>query len=297
MLAAPPPTVVRSNTTRTSRDALAQRLADEIPAASIEPGTISPFALRLRNTGDLTRAPSFTEGLFAIQEEGAQAVALATGVRPGARVLDACAGRGGKTTALAAMLEGRGVLHAVEMYPEKVRRIDEELDRLGLRASGLSFASAAADIARGLGTIARVVPEDGYDCILLDAPCSGLGTLGRRPDILSRAGARVLVHDESDGDTPARESRIALPDLQRALLDAVAPRVRPGGLLVYAVCTLTVAEGLAQIESFRGRHPAFVPCEGDANVPERLRAWSVTLRPDLDGTDGFQVFRLRKSGA
>ncbi len=297
MLGAPPPAAVRVNTARIDREALGARLAHELPDAVVERGSVSPLALRLRGGGDLTATPSHREGLFAIQEEGAQAIALASEARPGWRVLDACAGRGGKTAVLASMLAGQGVLHAAEMYPEKVSRIDAELDRLGLRAPGLAFASAAVDLTRGLGALTRLAPDDGYDCVLLDAPCSGLGTLGRRPDILARAGDRVLVHDAgTDEDGGHRiDARMPLPALQRALLDAVAPRVRVGGTLLYAVCTLTLAEGVTQIEAFRARFPGFAPCDAVTDAcPERVRPSHVTLRPDRDGTDGYQCFRLRR---
>jgi 16S rRNA (cytosine967-C5)-methyltransferase len=90
------------------------------------------------------------------------------------------------------------------------------------------------------------------------------------------------------------ETRVRLPELQGALLDRVAPLVRPGGVLVYAVCTLNAEEGPEAIAAFRARHPGFVPVEGDASLPARLRSAAVVLRPDVDGTDGFMVHRLRR---
>jgi 16S rRNA (cytosine967-C5)-methyltransferase len=294
MFTAVPGTSVRTNTTRITRDELATRLAAERSHAIVERGSLSPLALRIRGAGDLADGASYREGLFAIQEEGAQAIALAARAEPGMRILDACAGRGGKTSALAAAMRSEGVLHAIEMYPEKVVRIADELDRLGLRRASFSFATAAADLTRGFGALTSAVPSDGYDVVLLDAPCSGLGTLARRPDILARAPGRVMVHDESD-DLPARGShRVPLPDLQRQLLDAVAPRVRRGGTLLYAVCTLTREEGDAQIEAFRARHPDFAPCDADGSLPDVLRPSRIVLRPDQHGTDGFVAFRLRR---
>ncbi len=297
MLGAPPPAVVRANPARITRDALATRLASELPGASIEAGALSPLALRIRGGSDLAKIPSFAEGLFASQEEGAQAIALASGVRPRHAGRQSSAGRGGKNPVRAPQQAGRGLLHAIEMYPEKVKRIDDEIDRLGLRSDTLAFATAAADLTRGFGALAKAVPASGYDVVLLDAPCSGLGTLGRRPDILARASGRLLAHDESDDVvTPASgPQRVSLPDLQRAILDAVAPRVAVGGTLVYAVCTLTRDEGDAQIESFRARHPGFTPLDAGDDVPAALRGWRVILRPDRDGTDGFQCFRMRRT--
>ena len=197
-----------------------------------------------------------------------------------------------EAAALAMLMQSRGVLHAAEVYPDKLAQIEAELARTGLRSDRLSFATAAVDLTRGLGALERMSPT-GYDVVLVDAPCSGFGTLARRPDIYARRAQVALTSEEVA--VPSGQSRIELPALQGAILERAAQRVRAGGVIVYAVCTLTHAEGAGVMAEFRSRHPEFVPAAGDESVPERLRAPEVTLRPDTDGTDGFMVFRLRRA--
>ena len=285
MLGSTPVSCVRVDPERVGREALAAALREERPNAVIESGSLSPWALRVSGGGDLRATRAWREGRFTLQEEGAQCVALMADVREGQSVLDVCAGRGGKTGMLAGMLRGRGTLHAAELYPEKVRQLDEEMTRLGVRASGLAFASAAVDVTRGWGALERARPAGGYDAVLLDAPCSGLGTLGRRPEIALRWAKR------------AASEREGVRELQARLLDTVATRVRVGGVLVYAVCALAAGEGVEQAAAFRARHPGWVLAEGSAEVPERLRVATVMLRPDRDGTDGFVMVRMRRESA
>lgn len=272
MLGAPPRVTLRVQPARISRDALLERLREELPEAEVTPGKVSPLALRVVGGGDPTRTKAWREGLFGVQEEGAQAVVALAEIKPGMRVLDACAGRGGKSLAAATWMEGRGVLHAVDLFPEKLARLTEELARLGL-ARELAVETFAADLTRGVGALARKAPPEGYDVVMVDAPCSGLGTLGHRPDLLLRLR-----------DAAAWK---ALTELQRAILANVAPQVRNGGTLLYVVCTLTREEGDAVVEEFLREKTKFrfVPYETESRV---------VLRPDRDETDGFMVFRLRR---
>lgn len=289
-----PPIGLRTNPCRTHRETLQSRLQQELPTATIEQGRISPLALLVSGGGDPRRIPAYAEGLFAIQEEGAQAVAIATAARPGMAVLDACAGRGGKTGALAAMMQSRGTLHAIDLYPDKVARIPDEIERLGLSKPELSLVTAAVDLTRGLGALAQCIPSSGYDVVLVDAPCSGLGTIARRPDILVHRRNVGTISDDVDNPDGGHPVRTALPVLQGAILDRVAPLVRPDGILLYAVCTLSRDEGPEVIASFRHRHPEFVPADGPPELPGPLRPAEVILRPDRDGTDAFMIYRLRR---
>lgn len=280
-----------------SADAVRAALSKEREGLELEAGRLAPGALRvLHGRGDLRSTEAFQRGLFAVMEEGSQAVALALGARPGERVLDACAGRGGKTMALADALRGKGTLHAAELHPHKVEQCEREAERFGLEAAGLDFLASAVDLTKGLGLFGRegTRVEGGYDRVLVDAPCSGLGTLGRRPDLLWRLHRRGVLDAPDEED--AGPERLPLPALQGALLDRVAPLVRAGGELLYAVCSLDRREGAEVLEAFRARHPGFEPCEGDAALPEALRPAAFVLRPDLHGTDGFQGFRLRRTG-
>jgi 16S rRNA (cytosine967-C5)-methyltransferase len=295
MLERPPSTHVRAERTRIDRDALARRIEGERPGATVALGRRSPWSLHVSGGGDVRGLRAYAdEGLFAVQEEGAQCVGLATGARPGMRVLDACAGRGGKTALLASMMDARGVLHAADAYPEKVARGRDELSRLGLLRPTLDYEAVGADVTRGLGALRERIVPGGYDLVLVDAPCSGLGTLGRRPDLLARRGAPRVSADE-DGDAAAPAAREPIDALQRGILKTCADLVRVGGELLFAVCTLTRAEGEGMRAWFLGAQGgAFEPCACDRVAEEGLRAPMVTLRPDRDGTDGFVLWRVRR---
>lgn len=282
-----PPVTLRINPRRTTVEALVARLGDELPEARAAAAAQCPGAVKVWGGGDPTRTRAYAEGLYGVQEEGAQLVAHLARVKPGMRVLDVCAGRGGKSAVLAGALEGNGLLHAVDLFPEKLRRLAAELRRLGLDA-GITLATFAADLTRGLGALAPAAPPEGYDVVLVDAPCSGLGTLGHRPDLLAR------LRDEAAWD--------ALVETQRAILAAVAPLVRPGGALVYAVCTLTRAEGddvVAARAAADGGRWAWVEAPAVQTPTEALGhdgPARVVLRSDLHGTDGFVIHRMRRGG-
>jgi 16S rRNA (cytosine967-C5)-methyltransferase len=151
------------------------------------------------------------------------------------------------------------------------------------------------------------VPEGGYDVVLVDAPCSGLGTLSRRPDLLLRKGAVVATSDLDEPEpeanakapkpapAPAPAPRVAIDELQRGILRTCAGLVRVGGELVYAVCTLTRNEGEGMRAWFLAEQAgAFEPATCDRVTVEALRADLVTLRPDRDGTDGFVLWRVKR---
>jgi 16S rRNA (cytosine967-C5)-methyltransferase len=310
-----PATDLRVEGTRCTREELAKMIREARPDADVRDGALSPWALSVSGAGDLRTSELYRErGLFSVQEEGAQAIALASGARPGTRVFDACAGRGGKSAALASMMGGAGLLHAADAFPEKAARGREELERLGLLRPSLSYVAVGADLTVGVGALKTCVPEGGYDLVLVDAPCSGLGTLARRPDILARraaaktplASAAVAATTDDSDELPSREgsaraSRVAIDELQRGILRTSATLVRPGATLLYAVCTLTAREGVGMREWFlRETQGAFEPMELEGEravmVPERLRPAIVTLRPDRDGTDGFVFWRVRRRG-
>jgi 16S rRNA (cytosine967-C5)-methyltransferase len=261
---------VRVNPLRIDRDALMERLLRERAGAAITPGKRSPLALSVEHAGDLSYTAAWKEGLFDIQEEGAQVVALMAGARPGMSVLDLCAGRGGKSAVLATQMAGRGTLHAVDQHPAKLETLRANLARLGLREH-LALETFAVDLTVGDGDLARAAPAGGYDVVMVDAPCSGLGTLAHRPDLMLR------LRDAS--------AWRALTAVQTAVLERAANWVRPGGVLLYAVCTLTAEEGDAPVEALLAARP------GWAAGHERT-----VLRPDLDGTDGFVIHRIVRAG-
>jgi len=203
-----------------------------------------------------------------VQDPASQQVAAAVGVEAGERVLDLCAAPGGKATALAAAAEGVHVV-AADVRPGRAGLVVANAARLGV---GDRLAVVAADGTRP--------PWRGgaFDRVLVDAPCSGLGTLRRRADLRWRV-------------EPEAVDRLAL--LQARLLAAAADLVRPGGTLVYSVCTLTAAESTAVDARLAGERPDLVPLTGP---PEPWRPWGrgVVLLPQEAGTDGMCLFRYRR---
>jgi 16S rRNA (cytosine967-C5)-methyltransferase len=254
-LAQPAPMIARVNRLRTTVEALARELAEAgITATPIE-GV--PMALRLDGAGDPARNAAFQAGRWTVQDAGAQRVALAAAPRPGQRILDACAGVGGKSTHLAELIDDRGTIDAADLSTTKLALGAETAARLGLT----SVHPIACDLLDPAAPLAAT-----YDLIILDAPCSGLGVLRRHPDAKWRL-------------KPADVPRLA--DLQRKLLDAVVPRLAPGGTLVYSVCTFTRAEGPAQVAALTART--------DLQLVEEHRTWP----PDADG---FYLARLVRPG-
>lgn len=233
--------------------------------ALAQPGQLAPRALWLPPAGDLRSLPGYAEAHFVVQEEGAQWAALALGARPGERVLDACAGHGQKAAILAEQIGPTGALYAGDVAPNKLARLEREFQRLGLPAPHCH----AIDLLHGVGDL----PGD-MDRVLVDAPCTGTGTLRRRPEILRR------LREED----PKR-----LADQAVQLLCNAATRARPGGRVLFVVCSVLRAECEDVAERVRG---VLRPAPFDA--PEAVRvtgpeAWQYRLLPTLHGTDGYYV--------
>lgn len=247
-----------------SRDTWIARLREQRPDATIDAGRVSPLGITLRGAGRLSDLPGYDEGAWTSQEEGSQVIALALGAKAGESVLDACAGRGNKTGLLARAVGASGAVDAADLHPAKLERLVVELERIGLAPRN----TFAVDWAAGSGSA-----KGPYDRILVDAPCSGTGTLRRRPDLLLR---------RAFADLPA------LVTLQRAILARVAGLVRPGGRLVYAVCSVLheEAEEVIAEASKMGLSP--VPFESEtATRIAGSTATSFRLLPHEHGTDGY----------
>jgi 16S rRNA (cytosine967-C5)-methyltransferase len=270
----PPPLDLRAGT-GVEREVLAGVLRAARPDAEVELGALSPRCLRLRGAGDLRRLPGYAEGKFAAQEQGSQLVGLSVGARSGERVLDACAGRGGKTAALLEAVGPGGHVTAVDVHESRLEQIPTELARLGLDRSQVELPTV--DLTVGAGGL-----EPAFDRVLVDAPCTGLGTVHRRPEMLLRLGP----------DDPAR-----LAETQLLILRTAAALVRPGGVLVYAVCSPTLAEGpevarrfvegANDFEALREAWPAPAgPAAGSAE-------WLTLADPVTceDGLDAYRIFR------
>jgi len=242
-----PETFLRVNTLKGSAEELTALLGEEGFAAELVQGL--PGAVLVREGGDLRRSRGFSQGWFVQQDAASQAVVPLLGPRPGERVLDLCAAPGIKTTQIAERVQGRGLIVAVDVNPDRLR------DLAGLCARmGASVAHPlCADPGRTDGLHLTGPP---FDRVLVDAPCSGLGILRRNPERKWR---------------PAPDFR-ALAALQRRMMDRAAGLVRQGGVLVYSTCTVNRKENEGVVESFLAEHPDFVPEEAARFLPPLFRA-------------------------
>jgi 16S rRNA (cytosine967-C5)-methyltransferase len=261
----PAEAAIRANTLRITPPELTDRLP--VPARATE----LPEGLLLEAPFDAFSSPLWRDGLFMPQSRAAQAVSRALGPQPGERVLDLCAAPGGKTTHLAALMRNDGLVTAVERHPGRAEALQRTAARMGAEIVSVLVADAAEPIG---GT---------YDRVLVDPPCSDLGTLASRPDARWR----------KQPDDVAQ-----LAELQQRILERGAQALRPGGVMVYSTCTISPRENERQIEAFLGRHadfqlddmPSDLPVWDHPTVP-RVRQ---TL-PHRDGTDGFFIARMRRT--
>ena len=208
----------------------------------------------LEGGGDLRQWPGFEQGHWCVQDRAAQWVAPLLAPEPGDRVLDACAAPGGKATHLAELMQNKGEVWAIDRSAGRLRRVAANAARLGTDC----LQAMAADASELLDQ--KPQWRGYFQRILLDAPCSGLGTLARHPDARWRVSPDTIS---------------TLVPLQARLLDAMVPLLAPGGTLVYATCTIHPAENGERIASFLGTHPAFV-------LRHEEQRW-----PDPEGGDGF----------
>jgi 16S rRNA (cytosine967-C5)-methyltransferase len=263
----PAEAALRANTLRISVEDLRERL----PVAS-HPADRLPEGLVVDAPFDAFASPLWEAGLFMPQSRAAIAVARALRPVAGDAVLDLCAAPGGKTTHLAALTGNAGRIVAVEHHPGRADALRRTAARMGATSVEVRTADATDPQERGA-----------YDRVLVDPPCSDLGTLASRPDARWRKDAAT-----ADALAPA----------QRQILDAGAQALRHGGVLVYSTCTISPAENERQIDAFLDRHPDFAPDD----LPSDLPVWDhptvprfLQTFPHRDGTDGFFVARLRRS--
>ena len=214
-----------------------------------------PNGLRLSEPFDLMNSELFQTGKLAVQNEGAMLICRALGDVRHKRVLDACAAPGGKTAYLYALSEGTADLTAWELHPHRKALLDATLKRLNVPAE-----TACTD-----ATVLQPERIGAFDAVLLDVPCSGFGLLSDKPD--------VRLNKTEDAVE-------ALTRTQTRLLDVCSQYVKPGGVLVYATCTISKRENGARVRAFLSAHPAF-------RLDEERQ-----LLPTRDGTDGFYFARL-----
>ncbi|WP_275546480.1 MULTISPECIES: 16S rRNA (cytosine(967)-C(5))-methyltransferase RsmB [unclassified Pseudomonas] len=263
-----PPLILRVNRRHGSRDAYLNELHEAGIAA--EPCTFSRDGVRLLQPCDVTTLPGFRGGRVSVQDEAAQLAADLLELAPDQRVLDACAAPGGKTCHLLEVEPGLSEVVAVDLEAKRLARVRENLERLQLEATLI-----AAD---GRDTAAWWDGQP-FQRILLDAPCSATGVIRRHPDI------KLTRKPE---DIPA------LAQLQGELLDALWPTLAPGGILLYATCSVLPTENSDTIAAFLARTPEAreVAIEGDFGLQT---AHGRQLLPQLDGHDGFYYAKLIKT--
>lgn len=263
-----PPITAMVNTVKTTPDALMEQLKEERVEAQPHPWLED--CLILSKTGDLERLKAFQEGLFYIQDPASRLAVQAAGAKPGMRVLDCCAAPGGKSFAAAIAMENQGEVISCDLHPHKKKLIQAGADRLGLSM----VKPMTAD-----GKVFRPEWEEAFDLVLVDAPCSGLGVIRKKPDIRYKDP----------------EPLAGLPEIQKAILDNAQRYVRPGGVLLYSTCTVLCRENEQVAEDFLARHPDF---KGEGfTLPGAIvtsEGGMMTLWPHRHGTDGFFICKLRK---
>ncbi len=275
---------IRVNPLKVERDVILSELishweADAARGPKPEATPWSPWGIRLFGRTALNRWSRFTDGSVEVQDEGSQLLALLVGPRRGEMIIDFCAGAGGKTLLIGALMRSTGRLYAFDVSQSRLARLGPRLARSGL--SNVEPVTIAHEndtrVKRLSGKAQRV---------LVDAPCSGTGTLRRNPDIKWRQNPEALVE---------------LCELQARILASAARCVAPGGRLVYATCSLLAQENEAQAEAFLAAHPEFQAVAAGGILEGRSAVPTVgpylKLRPDVHGTDGFfaAVFERRTS--
>lgn len=274
-LAQPAPLDLRVNLARTDRPAVLERLAADGIAAASTPH--SPAGVRLAAKPAINQHALFRDGLVEVQDEGSQLLAYLLAPRRGEMVADYCAGAGGKTLAAAMLMRGTGRIYAMDVSAKRLAALAPRAARAGVDNIHRIALSGDND-----ARVKRLAAK--LDRVLVDAPCSGFGTLRRNPDLKWRHGPEALA------ELAARQARI---------LDSAARLVKPGGRLVYATCSILQEENEAVVDAFQARHPQFraLSCSAllgaqgiGVDTGERLRLW-----PHVHGTDGFFAAAFERS--
>ena len=272
------PLDLRVNTLKSNvAEVLASLRADGIEAQVLPQ---APNALRVTGKPPLERSAAFVAGWCEVQDVGSQLLALLVAPRRGQIVVDLCAGAGGKTLALAAAMRSSGQVYACDVSAPRLLRMRRRLERCG--------ATNVQPMALADEHDARLHRLHGRaDAVLVDAPCTGTGTLRRNPDLKWRNG-------------PAEVARLVAT--QRAIVAAALPLVRPGGCLVYATCSLLAQENDEQVAWFEAAHPDWVrrnaaevlQAQGAQLAPQASADGLLRLLPDRDGCDGFFAVRWER---
>ncbi|OMD46915.1 16S rRNA (cytosine(967)-C(5))-methyltransferase [Paenibacillus borealis] len=271
----PPSVSVRVNTTMISRDNLLAQMQQAGMEASVS--RVSPYGIVVKGGGNLALTSWYSDGYISIQDESSMLVAEAVDPKPGMNVLDCCAAPGGKSAHMAELMKDEGSIYANDLHEHKAKLIADQALRLGLE----SITTGSRDALE----LEDTLEPESFDRILLDAPCSGLGVIRRKPDLKWRK-------------QPEDVASVAV--LQGELLQSVARLLKPGGVLVYSTCTTEQAENSGIVADFLKNNPGFAPVTFSSPVWERLEETAVAagegiqLLPQHFGSDGFYIARLER---
>ncbi|WP_019911450.1 16S rRNA (cytosine(967)-C(5))-methyltransferase RsmB [Paenibacillus sp. HW567] len=271
----PPAVSVRVNTTMISRDALlAQMLEVGLNASASQ---VSPFGIVVKGGGNLALTSWYQDGILSVQDESSMLVAEAVAPEPGMRVLDCCAAPGGKSAHMGELMKDEGYIYANDLHPHKAKLIADQAQRLGLDC----ISTGSRDALQ----LAEALEPESFDRILLDAPCSGLGVIRRKPDLKWRKQSEDVA---------------SVAELQGELLQSVSALLKPGGVLVYSTCTTEQAENSRIVSEFLKNNPGFASVTFSSPVWERLEGTAlaagegIQLLPQHYGSDGFYIARLER---
>lgn len=269
----PPLQTARVNLTKTTLEDCIRRLEEE--GFKVESSPVIPEAIRAVR-GNLAASAAFKEGLLTIQDESSMLAAYALGATKNERVLDACAAPGGKSTHIAERMDTTGEVISLDLHDHKVKLIKDNAKRLGL-------ANIHPSVMDSRKAAEHFAPES-FDRVLLDAPCSGLGVMKRKPD---------MKYTKTEQDLKQ------LSRIQKNLLESVGPLVKKDGILVYSTCTVDREENERTVQNFLAKNQQF---KGDSTLMERMpaaikpyiRDFDLQVFPQDFGSDGFYIAALRK---
>lgn len=270
-----PPISLRTNTLKTTRRELMQSL--EAHVEQMDPTAYAPEGISFNNPKKpIVQLDIFKKGLFQVQDEAAQLVALLLDPRPGEVILDACAGLGGKTGHIAQQMNNHGTLIALDNDAEKLSRLETQMDRLGITIASTSH--------HDLDDSPEKQDFGNFDRILLDAPCTGLGVLRRNPDIKWHASKKNLKR---------------FGQRQVKFLENLAPLVKVSGILVYAVCSVEPEENEAVINTFLRQNPGYTLDQDLGKLPREFcsrfeKNTAIKTYPYFKNMDGFFMARLKR---
>lgn len=268
-----PPFTIRCNSLKISKQELMTILTEE----NIEcyDGSLNPEAISIRGTSSIEGKASFQKGYYQVQDESSMLVARITDPKPGEMILDMCSAPGGKTTHMAELMGNKGEIVARDIHQHKLRLVEESCSRLGVNIVKTELYNATNLDGSSL---------EKFDRVLLDAPCSGLGVIRRKPDLRWKK---------------EQDNFKELSKLQKEMLERASQYVKQGGTLIYSTCTINKTENITVVKDFLANHPEFHLESLSGLIPESLmsekaREGYLELFPNTHGTDGFFIARIGK---